>query len=91
MALANATLSGHAHIVLPAPSETSLPVDDDVPLPLYRAVGYPVFGGRAIRADFVDSIASRFWNGTPANDIATRLGCTSEELEPIRRAFGRRD
>ncbi|HEX2658344.1 MAG TPA: helicase-related protein, partial [Polyangia bacterium] len=91
VALANATLTGPTRIVLPAPSETSLPADDDVPPQLYAAVGYPVFGGRAIRADFIDSIASRFWNGAPANDIASRLGCSPEELPPIRRALGRRD
>ena len=87
-ALANATLAQGSRIILPAPSETSLRADEDVPASLYAAVGFPVFGSRGIRADFVDNIGTRLLGGAPANDVASRLGCSIEEIPAIRRAFG---
>jgi ATP-dependent RNA helicase SUPV3L1/SUV3 len=51
----------------------------------YAAMGFPVIGGRAIRADVVESVAVRMASG--AAEIARRLGCYPDEVEPIRRAL----
>jgi ATP-dependent RNA helicase SUPV3L1/SUV3 len=53
----------------------------------YAAMGFPVVGGRAIRADVVESVAVRMASGAGAAEIARRLGCFPDEVEPIRRAL----
>jgi ATP-dependent RNA helicase SUPV3L1/SUV3 len=53
----------------------------------YAAMGFPVIGGRAIRADLVETVASRVASGARPAEIARRLGCYPDEVEPIRRAF----
>jgi hypothetical protein len=53
----------------------------------YAAMGFPVMGGRAIRADVVESVAVRMASGAGAAEIARRLGCDLDEVEPIRRAL----
>ncbi len=54
----------------------------------YAAMGFPVFGGRAIRADIVETLANRMAAGASAVEIARRLACYPDEVEPIRQAFG---
>jgi ATP-dependent RNA helicase SUPV3L1/SUV3 len=51
----------------------------------YAAMGFPVIGGRAIRADVVESVAVRVAAGAGAAEIARRLGCYLDEVEPLRR------
>jgi ATP-dependent RNA helicase SUPV3L1/SUV3 len=53
----------------------------------YAAMGFPVVGGRAIRADVVESVAVHVAAGAGAAEIARRLGCYPDEVEPIRRAL----
>jgi ATP-dependent RNA helicase SUPV3L1/SUV3 len=53
----------------------------------YVAMGFPVIGGRAIRADVVEGVAVRVAAGAGAAEIARRLGCYPDEVEPIRRAL----
>jgi ATP-dependent RNA helicase SUPV3L1/SUV3 len=53
----------------------------------YAAMGFPVFGGRAIRADVVEPVASIVFSRASAAEIARRLGCYPDEVEPIRQAF----
>src|SRR4029079_6911122 len=36
---------------------TSIPVDKDIPKPLYRTIGYRVCGERAIRVDILERLA----------------------------------
>jgi ATP-dependent RNA helicase SUPV3L1/SUV3 len=59
----------------------------DVSDATYAAMGFPVVGGRAIRADVVESVAVRVAAGAGAAEIARRLGCYPDEVEPIRRAL----
>jgi ATP-dependent RNA helicase SUPV3L1/SUV3 len=53
----------------------------------YAAMGFPVIGGRAIRADLVDAIAKCVAAGAHPAEIARRLDCHPDEVDPIRRAF----
>jgi ATP-dependent RNA helicase SUPV3L1/SUV3 len=53
----------------------------------YAAMGFPVFGGRAIRADVVAPVASLVVSRASPAEIARRLGCYPDEVEPIRQAF----
>jgi ATP-dependent RNA helicase SUPV3L1/SUV3 len=46
-------------------------VDDDT----YLALGYPIFGGVAIRADEVENLAARIAGGAGEKSVAQRLGC----------------
>ena len=55
--------------------------------PTYVAMGFPVIGGRAIRADVIEVVASRAASGASAAEIARRLGCYCDEVEPIRHAL----
>jgi ATP-dependent RNA helicase SUPV3L1/SUV3 len=54
---------------------------------IYAAMGFPVFGGRAIRADVVEPVASLVISRASPAEIARRLGCYPDEVEPIREAF----
>ena len=54
----------------------------------YAGMGFPVIGGRAIRADLVETVAKRVAASARPAEIARRLGCYPDEVEPIRRAFG---
>jgi ATP-dependent RNA helicase SUPV3L1/SUV3 len=51
------------------------------------AMGFPVVGGRAIRADLVEAVAKRLAAGAGAVEIARRLGCYPDEVPPIRQAL----
>jgi ATP-dependent RNA helicase SUPV3L1/SUV3 len=53
----------------------------------YVAMGFPVIGGRAVRADVAESVALRMAAGAGAAEIAERLGCDLKEVEPVRRAL----
>ena len=50
----------------------------------YTAIGYPIFGPRAIRADVAERASSR------RNDprLASLLGCTTREARSIADALG---
>jgi hypothetical protein len=49
-------------------------VDDET----YLAMGYPVFGGVAIRADEVEALAKRIAGGAREQAVASHLGCDLE-------------
>jgi ATP-dependent RNA helicase SUPV3L1/SUV3 len=94
-ALCNAYLGGNAgprservRIEAPRPGAVSLRVEPAVPVPAYAAIGYPVFGARAIRADQVDAVGARLRGHARAHDVASRLGCPPTEVESVRAAFG---
>ena len=42
---------------LAAGGRTSIPIDKDIPRPLYRTVGYRVCGERAVRVDILERLA----------------------------------
>ena len=54
---------------------------------IYAAMGFPVIGGRAIRSDVVETISQRVAAGASPAEIARRLDCYPDEVEPIRRAL----
>lgn len=59
---------------LAASGRTSLPVDTEIPPPLYRIVGYRIAGSRAVRIDILERLADLIrpliaWRATP--DAAT--------------------
>ncbi len=68
----------------------------DVPAAMYAAIGFPVLGGRAIRADVVERVAAALspdGDGGPAAPgapppLASWLGCPSAEVPRLLRAFG---
>jgi ATP-dependent RNA helicase SUPV3L1/SUV3 len=80
---------------LPAPSAatTSFVPVADVSDATCAAMGFPVIGGRAIRADLVEVVAKRLASGAGAAEIAQRLGCYPDEVQAIRQVLGpaRRD
>jgi hypothetical protein len=51
---------------------------DDVDDETYVALGYPIFGDIAIRADEVETLAARIAGGARDKAIAQRLGCDLE-------------
>jgi ATP-dependent RNA helicase SUPV3L1/SUV3 len=90
----------HTRRPLPAPppaGAASTPVDGDVPTDLYRVMGYPQLGGRAVRVDLVERLAAELRATVrdtrrfhlPTEAIAW-LGCTAEELEPMLDGLGYR-
>ena len=74
-------------LTAPEPSLVSLPVDPRVPEPAYAAIGFPAYGARAVRANQVDAIAARVFEGARDAELASRLGCTVAELPSVRAAF----
>jgi ATP-dependent RNA helicase SUPV3L1/SUV3 len=61
----------------PSPARCFLPseeIDDDTCL----AMGFPVFGGVAIRADEVELLATRIASGLRTRAVGERLGCDEE-------------
>ncbi len=49
-----------------------------VPPEAYAAIGFPVFGARAIRADVAERVASA--EGEEPSTLASWIGCTAREL-----------
>jgi ATP-dependent RNA helicase SUPV3L1/SUV3 len=52
----------------------------------YTAIGYPVFGPRAVRADVAERAAARL-HGTDDPRLASLLGCTTREARAIAEAL----
>ena len=64
----------------------SLPRHPDLSDDVYTAIGFPVFGDRALRADIAETVGERLAHGAPGREIAMRLGCGIDELPSLRRA-----
>jgi ATP-dependent RNA helicase SUPV3L1/SUV3 len=71
----------------PRADAASLVPSSEVSDATYVAMGFPVIGGRAIRADLLEVVANRVASGAGPAEIAHRLGCYPDEVEPIRRAL----
>jgi ATP-dependent RNA helicase SUPV3L1/SUV3 len=59
---------------LAASGRTSVPLDPELPRPLYRVVGYRIAGNRAVRIDILERLADLIrpliaWRATPDNPV----------------------
>ena len=78
----------------PGPSVVSMPVTRVAGPELHTAVGYPVFGPRAVRADVVEKVfASIEADGAlpPAGKLAGWLGCPAKEAAKVGAAIAGHD
>ncbi|MCB1557060.1 MAG: hypothetical protein KDJ15_07085 [Alphaproteobacteria bacterium] len=89
---------------LPAPvphdGMTSFPLPDEekdsVDFAYYRAIGYPVYGGRAIRVDMLDRLVGAVYDGAKDGQfqaqhaMAEWLGCGIPALYAVLEALGHR-
>ena len=93
-ALAAAFFDGRARPVLPRPGAVSTPAVKGVDLRAYTLIGYPVFSGRAIRADVVERVhraltSKEAGEGEAAREpptvgqLASLLGCPAHEVPGI--------
>ena len=84
--------------VPPAPDggRVSVVVDEALPVGFYAAIGYRVFGRRALRLDIVERVAAaarrlaREGPFEPAAELAALAGCTAEELDEVLAGLGYR-
>jgi ATP-dependent RNA helicase SUPV3L1/SUV3 len=71
-----------------------LPVVPEVPARTYEALGYPVMGELAVRADELERIGKEVSRGAPARAIGRRLGLPAAAaaafVDNLRRALGGR-
>jgi ATP-dependent RNA helicase SUPV3L1/SUV3 len=74
-ALCEAALGPGIHLVNGQRGSPFLLPADEVDDETYLALGYPVFGGVAIRADEVEALAARIAGGARDKEVARRLGC----------------
>jgi ATP-dependent RNA helicase SUPV3L1/SUV3 len=84
VALCGAWFEASARPVLPRPSAVSLPVQGGADERAYAAIGFPVFGARAIRADAVERAvrALASGEGTLAG-LGSVLGCPAREVRRV--------
>lgn len=74
----------------------SVPRIADISEQIYLTIGYPVFGSRAIRADFVERIDERLFRASQngpfelPREMSSWLGCARPKLSDVVRAFGYR-
>jgi len=81
---------GRARVEWPGADERSLVASPMVPSALYTAIGYPVVGKRAIRADLLERLAGRLARAdevVPATKICGWIGCRPAEAELVRAAL----
>ena len=93
-ALAAAFFTGRARPALPRPGAVSTPAMKGVDLRAYTLIGYPVFSGRAIRADVVERVHRALTSKEPeegesereplaVGQLASWLGCPAREVPGI--------
>jgi ATP-dependent RNA helicase SUPV3L1/SUV3 len=86
-ALCSAFAHGRARLALPRPGAVSMARNHDVDPILYDAIGYPVFGPRAIRADVAERVHLQITGvdakATPRAHLASWIGCRVSQLAPI--------
>jgi ATP-dependent RNA helicase SUPV3L1/SUV3 len=90
--LCSAALPKGVTMAIPRPGAVSLVPDPDVDVGAYTAIGFPVFGPRALRADIVEKIhaelAALDGEGELPVGIGSRAGVRREELPELLAAFG---
>jgi ATP-dependent RNA helicase SUPV3L1/SUV3 len=74
----------------PRPSDVSMPAEPGVAARLYTAIGYPVFGPRAVRADVAEKVASALRAEEPPETgrLSSWLGCSAREALRVAEALG---
>jgi ATP-dependent RNA helicase SUPV3L1/SUV3 len=87
----------HPATVLPAPGATSLPADAAVTDAAWRAVGYRLLGGHALRVDIAERLAHALRHGTrdgatftPGPELGGLTGLKRHELDAVIQALGYR-
>lgn len=82
---------------VPADGIVSVKIEDEnAHEDYYRAIGYPLYGGRAIRIDMLDRVISSIYDGAKDGKFQARhqmaewLGSTIEDLYKILEAMGHR-
>ena len=96
-ALATAFWGAEAEAAHPPPSAVSMPAEPDRPAALYGAVGFPVAGVRAVRADVLERLVrelrrlARHGRFDPAEPVRRRLSCPRADVQPVVEALGYRD
>ncbi|WP_437723019.1 helicase-related protein [Sorangium sp. So ce861] len=67
----------------PAPGAVSVPVARGVDPKAYAAIGYPVFGTRALRADVAERVHRALASGEPAARLSSWMGCPAREAPRV--------
>ncbi len=67
----------------PAPGAVSVPVARGVDPRAYAAIGYPVFGTRALRADVAERVHRALASGEPAERLSGWMGCSAREAPRV--------
>ena len=84
--LCRAYFEGRDQPACPAPGAVSMPAPKGADPRAFTAIGYPVFGTRAVRADVVERVHKALLEGPPGPSsglIASWLGCPSREARGI--------
>jgi ATP-dependent RNA helicase SUPV3L1/SUV3 len=87
-ALCAAWFEARQRPALPGPAAVSVGVRSGVDEGACAAIGFPVFGPRAIRADVVERAVRALGEGLPEEQLASLLGCPAHEVAPIAAALG---
>ena len=96
-ALAAAFWGAEAEAVPPPPAAVSMAAEADRPAALYAAVGFPVAGSRAVRADVLERLVrdlrrlARQGRFDPVEPVRRRLSCPRADVLPVVEALGYRD
>ncbi|KYG09686.1 hypothetical protein BE21_16510 [Sorangium cellulosum] len=67
----------------PAPGAVSVPAAPGVDPKAYAAIGYPVFGTRALRADVAERVHRALASGEPAARLSSWMGCSAREAPRV--------
>lgn len=86
--LCSAALPRGVVIAIPRPGAVSLPVEPGVDAGAYTAIGFPVFGPRALRADIVEKIHAKLAGPEPPTELAGLAGIKRELVPELLAAFG---
>lgn len=89
-ALCEAALAPGIHVTQGHRGARFLLPADDVDDESYLAMGYPIFGGVAIRADEVEALAKRIAGGAQEREVAQHLGCDWEVAATLVEALAER-
>jgi ATP-dependent RNA helicase SUPV3L1/SUV3 len=85
-ALCSALANGRARLAPPRPGAVSMSRRHDIDAATYAAIGYPVFGPRAIRADVAERVHRHLATCEPQasrGQLASWIGCPASQLPPI--------
>jgi ATP-dependent RNA helicase SUPV3L1/SUV3 len=94
VAICRAFLGSADLVPEPSAAAVSLPVAPRVEGRTCLSIGFPLLGERAVRVDFIERIDARLRALARAGpfvlppEIASWLGCSAEELEPVVEALG---